>query len=284
MKSAAIMLVVAAVLILIGTMSKNWISGGRGSKDIHIGPMGIEACMSEGVCVDVPSRGIPGDIEAIMVIAMISGFASAAAAGTFGGMALAGKTDKIPVPPKIAQMAFGLAAFSMTFFLIRMISEKGEISWAGFPAIAGVVVAGIGLKRLTPFLAARPALPPGQPMQQNPFGQPGQQSQPMQPHPFGQPGQQSQPMNPYANQSQPMNPYANQSQPMQPHAQSPSNVPLAHAQTMAAPPQQRPPQMPAPQAPPPQQAATPNCPRCGTQLHFVAQYQRWFCPREQQYV
>lgn len=34
---------------------------------------------------------------------------------------------------------------------------------------------------------------------------------------------------------------------------------------------------------PPAQAA-PNCPRCGQPLQFVAQYQRWFCGHEQQYV
>ena len=218
MKSAAIMLVVAAALILVGTASKNWLSGGRASKDVHIGPLGIEACMGS-MCVDVPTRGIDGDIEAVMMIAMLSGFASAAAAGTFGGMTLAGKRDTIPVPPKVAQICFGVAAFSMTFFVIRMLGEKAELSWAGFPAIGGVILAGVGLKRLTPYLHTRLALPSGQPPQTHP----------------------------------------DPSQPMQPH--------------MAPPPM-----------PPPQQQAAPSCPRCGTQLHFVAQYQRWFCPREQQYV
>jgi hypothetical protein len=226
-KTAAIMLVVAALLILVGTVSKSWVGGGRGSRDIHIGPMGAEACMAS-VCVEIPTRGIDGDIEAIMVIALISGFASAAAAGMFGGMALAGKSDKIPVPPKLANVAFGLAAFSMTFFVIRMLSEKGELSWAGFPAIGGVILAGVGLKKLMPFLVARPALPAGAPQ-------------------------------PYAPQAYGSQPYVQQSQPMQP-------------------------QMAPPPMPPPQQQAVPNCPRCGTQLHFVAQYQRWFCPREQQYV
>jgi hypothetical protein len=258
MKSAAIMLVIAAVLIFVGTISKNWFSGGGAARDVHIGPLGIEACMGS-VCVDVPSRGIDGDISAIMVIAMLSGFASAAAAGLFGVMALTGKADRIPVPPRLAQVAFGLAAFSMTFFAIRMLSEKAELSWAGFPAIIGVVLAGVGIKRLMPYLTARPALPPGQPMQQPPYGQPY--------------GNQSQPMQPYANQSQPMQPqpYANQSQPMQPQPQYGSQP---HPQAGFAP----------PAMPPPQQVPVHNCPRCGTQLHFVAQYQRWFCPREQQYV
>jgi hypothetical protein len=30
--------------------------------------------------------------------------------------------------------------------------------------------------------------------------------------------------------------------------------------------------------------AVPNCPRCGSPLQFVAQYQRWYCTRENQYV
>lgn len=37
-----------------------------------------------------------------------------------------------------------------------------------------------------------------------------------------------------------------------------------------------------PQAAP--QPGAPACPRCGQPLEFVAQYQRWFCGREQQYV
>ena len=210
------------------------------------------------------------------MLALISGFASAAAAGTFGGMALAGKTDKIPLPPRLAQMAFGLAAFSMTFFVIRMISEKGEISWAGFPAIGGVILAGVGLKKLTPFLAAKPALPPGAQQQfanqsqQQPMGPYGNQSQPMQPY-----GNQSQPMQPYGQQSQPMQPYGQQSQPMQPYGQQ--SQPMQPYANQSQP-------MAAPQQPPPGAAPVHNCPRCGTQLHWVAQYQRWFCPRENQYV
>lgn len=185
------MLLVAAALIFVGTVSKNWVSG-RGSRDIHIGPMGAEACMASR-CVDMPTDRLDGDIKAIMVLALISGFASAAAAGTFGGMAFRGNAGRIRVPPRLAEIAFGLASFSMTFFIIRMLSEKGELSWAGFPAIGGVFLAYAGLRKLKPFLVAQAAQPPpGPPV------------------------------------------------------------------TM--------------------------CPRCGTQLHFVAQYQRWFCPREQQYL
>lgn len=65
-----------------------------------------------------------------------------------------------------------------------------------------------------------------------------------------------------AQQSQPMQPYgAQQSQPMQPYGGQPQQM----------------------QQPQPQQGV-PNCPRCGTPLQFVQQYQRWFCSREQQYI
>ena len=225
-KSAAIMLAVAAVLILIGTVSKSWLTAGSGN--VHIGPLGIEACVGS-TCVSVPTRGVPGDLELVMMLAVISGFASAALAGLIGFLALTGKRDKVP-PPKLANIAFGLAAFSMVYFLIRGISENGELSWAGFPAIAGVILAGTGLKKLIPFLPVRSQPQAPAPYAQAPHAQP----------PYGQsPAQQSQPMQP---------------------------------------------QMAPPHAPPPPQQAVPGCPRCGTPLHFVAQYQRWFCPREQQYV
>ena len=292
-KTAGIMLAVAAVLILVGTVSKSWIASPE-SDEVHMGPRGIEACM-DSVCVDVPTRGLDTDIEVMMMIAMISGFASAAAAGVFGGMALARRTDWVVIPPGLANLCFALAALSMTVFLVRMIGEKGEVSWAGFAAIGGVVVAAAGLMTLRPHLGtgapgahqqARPMQPiqpyGSQPYQQSPYAN---QSQPMQPQP-------------YANQSQPMQqPYANQSQPMQPqpqygsqpqHGSQPYQQPQHGSQPYQQPqhgsqPYQQP-QMAPPHTPPPQQQAAPSCPRCGTQLHFVGQYQRWFCPREQQYV
>jgi hypothetical protein len=60
----------------------------------------------------------------------------------------------------------------------------------------------------------------------------------------------------------------------------PQSAPLPFAQTQPYAPHAPPPQA-APAMPPPQ---VHNCPRCGTQLQFVAQYQRWFCPSEQQYL
>ncbi len=242
-KGTAIALCIAAVLILVGTVSKSWFSAGHRDESIHLGLMGGEVCDGSR-CIDIPmdrlGKKMP-ELELFAMVGMLGGFAAAAAAGVFGGMTLAGKKGQLP-PLKLGQVAYGIASFGMTAFFIRIIAEggKGDVnpSWAIVPGIGGVIFAAAMTKKLKSFLPApgQPALPAGAP----PQGFYGQQG--------------------YANQSQPMppqNPYANQSQPMQP-------------------------QMGAPPGPPPQQQHP--CPRCGTPLQFVAQYQRWFCPRENNYV
>jgi hypothetical protein len=265
-KTAAIMLCVAAGLLFIGMVSKAWVTASMGSRDasLHIGPMGIEACHGS-ICIDTGGGKMPGDVELIMMIALISGFASVAAAGVFGGFTLAHKKDKIPVPPRIGQILFGVAAGSFVIFVIRIFSEGGHDlgpGWAMFPGIGGAVLASVGIKKLTPFLG-QPALAAGSPQGygQQPYGQ----------HGYGQPNaQQSQPMQPYGQQpGYGQQPAAQQSQPMQPYGQPQQ----AYGQQVAAPQQAQ-----------PQQAGIPNCPRCGQPLQYVQQYQRWFCAREQQYV
>jgi hypothetical protein len=94
-------------------------------------------------------------------------------------------------------------------------------------------------------------------------GQPQQYGQPQQ----GQPGQQygGQPQQQYGQpqQGQPQQQYGGQPQQGQPQQQYGGQ-----------------PQQGQPQGGPPPTA----CPRCGQPLQFVAQYQRWFCGAEQQYV
>lgn len=259
------MLVVAAALILIGTISKSWFHAGMHGTDVNVGLTGAEVCY-ESRCVDAPNDNLPDVMPLFMYMGLIGGIAAAAAAGVFGGMSLANKRDKIPVPPKFGHIAIAVAGIGMLGFFLRVIAEGGKgdtnPSWAIVPAIGGLIVASVGLRRLAPFLPSPAArLPAGAP----PYGQ-----QPYGQQPYGQqPGQAPYGQQPYG--QAPQQPYANQSQPMQPQ-----------------PPQQGYGQQPMPQGGAPQgapgQQAAPNCPRCGTQLHFVAQYQRWFCPREQQYV
>ena len=89
-KNAGIMLAVASGLMLIALFSKNWSSAGAGDRKLHIGPLGAERCEGS-FCVDMPLKGMPGDVELIMMLAMISGFASVGLAGWFGAATLAGK-------------------------------------------------------------------------------------------------------------------------------------------------------------------------------------------------
>ena len=279
------MLVAAAALILIGTVSKAWFHAGMHGSEVNVGLTGAEVCF-ESRCVDAPNDNLPDVVPLFMYMGLIGGIAAAAAAGLFGGLSLANKRDKIPVPPKLGHIAIGVAGVGMVGFFLRVVAEGGKgdtnPSWAIVPAIGGLILASVGLRKLAPFLPSTVArLPAGaspygqQPVGQQPYGQQPYGQQPYGQQPMGgQPGQQPYgQQQPYANQSQPQQPYANQSQPMQPQ-QGYGQQPMGGA-----------PMLPggALQGAPGQQAA-PNCPRCGTQLHFVAQYQRWFCPREQQYV
>ena len=315
-KTAAIMLVVAAVLMLIAMLSKNWVALG-GFRDItaHIGPMGLEQCAGS-VCHEARGGKTPGDIELIMMVALISGFAAVGLAGWYGGAVLAGKKDKLPAA-KIGQIAFGVATGSFVIFVIRVFAEGGSgigPAWAMFAGIGGAIVASIGIKRLSPFIGAGVPLAsavPGfqqygsqpynqqpaygqqpygqQPYGQQPSGQSGQQAYAQQPgqQAYGQPPQgqaYGQPAQPYGQPAaQPMQPYGQQ--PSHPYGQAPGQQPYGQAPAQQSQPmqpqaQQSQPMQPqgaAPQAPP-------KCPRCGESLQFVAQYQRWFCGREQQYV
>ena len=282
------MLAVAAVLLLVGTFSKSWFSSSSGEGDFrisaHFGPSGAEVCVN-GNCHSTSDIGDGPDILPLLSLAaVIGGLAAAAAAGLFGGLTLANKKDKIPgaLQPKIVHIAFGVAAGGYAGWFIRVIADGKGIgpSWGFVPAFAGVALAFVGYKKLLPFLppaGSRPALPFGaqNPFGQNPYGQPqnpyGQPGQPQQPYGQQQPqqpqqawGQQpQQPQQPYG--QQPQQPYGQQ--PQQPYGQQPQQPAMQQQQPAG-----------------PGAGATPNCPRCGAPLQFVAQYQRWFCSRENQYV
>jgi hypothetical protein len=298
------MLAVSALLMFVGLLSKSWVTASAGFRDmkVAIGPLGAEACAGS-ICHNTPTDKLPGDIVLVMWLAVIAGFASVALAGWLGGATLLGKRDKYP-PVKLAQLAFGLATFSFVFFIIRMFSEGTRglgPGWASFPAIIGVVLASVGLKKLRPFLpeAGAPQAPYGQASYgQPPHGQPASTA----PHPYGQPaaghGQQppqayGQPLGapPYG-QPQGAAPYGQPQAAAPPYGQPQAAAPYGqpqgapgYGQPQSMPSHVPPPQgMAAPPGSPPQQQAVPNCSRCGQPLQFVAQYQRWFCAREQQYV
>src|SRR5512143_4114686 len=111
-KSASIMLVVAAALILIGTVSKAWFHAGMHGTEVNVGLTGAEVCFGSR-CVDAPNDNLPDVVPLFMYMGLIGGIAAAAAAGLFGGMSLANKRDKIPVPSKLAHTAIAVAGVGM---------------------------------------------------------------------------------------------------------------------------------------------------------------------------
>jgi hypothetical protein len=283
------MLLVAAGLMFIGLVSKAWITANAGGRDatLNIGPLGLEVCRGS-VCIDGKGGKMPGDVELLMMLSLIGGFAAVAAAGAFGGATLAKKQSAVPVAPRIGQIVIGFASAMMMIFVVRIFAEGGHglgPGWAMFPGIGGGILGSVGIKKLMPLwgAAASTGMAQGygqQPYGQQPYGQQANASQPMQPYGQQPNAQQSQPMQPYGQQ-----PNAQQSQPMQPYAQQPQQAQHGYGQ-----PQQGPGGWPAGAGAPGQQAAAPQqppvtkCPRCGEPLQFVQQYQRWFCGREQQYV
>ena len=256
-KTIAFILLGCALLILIATVTKSWGTGGGGRRGgVGIGPLGLEACMGS-MCQSIPwsaaKGGMGSDIQVFAILSALTGFAAVAAAATFGGMIVAGKTAKLP-PIKLAMGVFGAAAFSMTFFAMRVATsiKQVSISWSAFVGLAGVITGGVMLRKLQAILAATPAAG----WQQH--GYAPQQGYPPQGYPQ-QPPQQGYPQQPQQGYPQ---------QPQQGYPQQPQQ-PQQAAQPAAAP-----------------QAAqqTYPCATCGGSLVFVAQYQRWFCERCQKYA
>lgn len=94
-------------------------------------------------------KGAPVDFTIFGYMGFLGGLASAAAAAAAGVFALTNKPNKIP--PKIVNIVFGLTAFAMTAFFIRLITEGGKgmsVSYSPFLAIGGIVGIGVVSKML----------------------------------------------------------------------------------------------------------------------------------------
>ncbi len=248
------MLLGCGVAILIAIFTKSWATGRGG--DVGVGPLGVEACF-RGICRDVGWGNVDGDIKAFGYLSIITGLGAAAMCGVYGGMLLANKRNKLP-PYKLGNIALGAGAFAMTFFTVRLLGEsEASISWSPLLGIGGVITAGVFLRKLKAALAISAGTVPMSwgtaPHHGPPGGQPYGQQPGQQPNQYGQ---------------QPMH-----GQPGQ-YGQQPMQQPGQYGQQ----------QQPAAHAPPPQAGPGAACPRCGAGMVFVAQYQRWFCERCQQYA
>jgi hypothetical protein len=169
----AILMIVAGVCIVVGLVSKSFVTASwdEGSESIKIGFMGVEVC-DRDECESVPwdkmGKG-DGDIKAVRMIGLISGFLGA---GLCAMAALMAFSNKRP-PVGAIQGVLGVAAFSLAYFLFRFISEgKGEMApgpgFAAFIGLGGVIMGSIVsktmFKHLAPGMPGAPMAYGGQPM------------------------------------------------------------------------------------------------------------------------
>ncbi|MBA3394418.1 MAG: hypothetical protein H0T89_17365 [Deltaproteobacteria bacterium] len=266
-KIAAFVLLGCGVAILIAIFTKSWATGRGG--DVGVGPLGVEACF-RGICRDVGWGNVDGDIKVFGYLSIITGLGAAAMCGVYGGMLLANKRDKLP-PYKLGNAALGAGAFAMTFFTVRLLGEsQASVSWSPLLGIGGVITAGVFLRKLKAALGSPAGTVPMSWGTAPHHGPPGGQPYGQQPGQYGQ-----QPVHGQPTHGHPMQ----HGQPVLPgqYAQQPVQQPGQYGQQ----PMQ---QQPVAHGPPPQAGTGTPCPRCTNHMVFVAQYQRWFCERCQQYA
>lgn len=154
-QTAGILMMVCALAIAIGTFTKSWFAESEGGGEVGVGLTGMKMC-GRGECMamswgDMDKMGgkIPGDIKLFGYLGFLAGIASVGAAAAAGGLALSRNSHKIP--EKVLLGIFGAASFSMTFFLVRFMTEDKKmpgISFSGFLAIGGLIGAGMVLKSM----------------------------------------------------------------------------------------------------------------------------------------
>ncbi len=146
----------AAVITLIGVVTSHWFSAGGGEG--NVGLTGIEACRHDRCMslswseIEKMSRGmfhIPTDITMFAYLGYIAGIVAAVCTGVMGGMLLAGKARSIPT--RAFNIVFGIAAFSMTSFVVRFYLENRKdlsFGWSSILAIGGLVATGVLSRRV----------------------------------------------------------------------------------------------------------------------------------------
>jgi hypothetical protein len=178
--TVGIILCVCAAALLIALFTKGWATASEGGAEIGAGLLGFEGC-GRGQCESVEwDKGekmldIPGDIGAVRIFALLAGLAALGGIGAAGGLALARKTDKIPLKP--IQMAMGIASGLLTWFTVRMSMADDDVNFGpGFSAILGIgglIAAGIVMQTmLRPLVQKAKAAAPGLPVAQA-MGAPG---------------------------------------------------------------------------------------------------------------
>jgi hypothetical protein len=126
----AIGILIAAAAILFSLFSKSWVAwhegGGEGG---GLGPLGGDFCGRRGMCQSIswemlesPRVKLAGDISLLGTLSIIGGLAAAAMAIWMGVSVLTRK--RFPLPEKFIRIGFGVAAFGMSFFLMRLLTAS----------------------------------------------------------------------------------------------------------------------------------------------------------------
>ncbi len=272
-RGGAIALLVCAALALFGTFTRTWFKAGGGRFEVGIGLMGNYVCHEDdghseckGKWFETDTRG-DKDIHAARFLTFFAGLAAAITGGLIGVMALTGKR----VTPLPVVIASGIAIVGGLFYIVRILSEahgRGgpSVGYSAMLAMVGyigsLVVPLVALKGGAPATAyGVPGYGPGPGY----GGQPGYGAQPGYGQaPGGQPGYGQAPG------GQPGYGQAPGGQPG--YGQAPGGQP-GYGQASGG--------QPAAAAAP---AAGAMCPRCQIPTQYVAQYQRSYCGRCQQYV
>jgi hypothetical protein len=146
-KTAAIILGVAAVLILVGLVAKSWFTAGGG--EAKVGISGIEGCRG-GECRSISWGDFPkapGELKAFSYVGLIGGIASFVVLAIAAVMLLIGKAKSIPWKPFNAVL--GITVFGVVSFMFRLMfgefSKGMSVSWAGFVMLAGIIAGSVAL-------------------------------------------------------------------------------------------------------------------------------------------
>lgn len=158
-RTLSIVMLVLAVLLLVGTFTSSWFTAERGEGGV--GLSGVEVCRGSE-CRTVSwgdmKRG-PKDLSLFGMLGMLGGLAAVGVTVATGVMGLTGKAGKIPL--KAFTVPYGIAAFSMSMFFMRVFTEFSRglsVGYSGFLAIGALIAASVLLRML-----AKPTAPAPQP-------------------------------------------------------------------------------------------------------------------------
>jgi hypothetical protein len=153
------LLLVSALLILLGLVTKSFVTASREDNSVGIGYLGAEVC-GEGHCRsfdwDQMGSDVKSDIKAVRWLGLFAGVGAIGVAVVAGIFAFQRKR----FPGAVLHSVLGVAAFAFVYFVIRWISEAhGEITpvpGLSFAlAFSGVILASVMQATLLRGIAGR---------------------------------------------------------------------------------------------------------------------------------